>query len=377
MVRNRMRVLMISTDRGLLNPESAVALRHRDYGALAQELHIVLFALGSAHSATPIELAPNVHVYPTASGAKFLFVWDAYKIGRRLMQKVRFNLISAQNPFETGLVAWALARGKVRVDFQLHTDPFSPHFYRSHPLNRWRLMLAKVLLPKGHAIRVVSARIARAVHGLLPNARVTVLPIFVDTKMITAHAPAYDLHALYPQFKTIVLALSRLEPEKNIALGIEALARVASKHPDLGLVIVGRGSQRHALERLARERGVGDRVVFHGWADETSSAFKTADIFMLMSDFEGYALTLIEAAAAGTPIVTTDVGLVGDILIDEESALVCQPGDAACMAKQLDRLAGDEALRKNLAEAARAAIEKRVLQDKQEYLRAYGAVWRD
>jgi glycosyltransferase involved in cell wall biosynthesis len=367
---------MISTDRGLLNPDAAVAKRHRDYGALA-DIDIVLFSLRSAHAAEPISLAPNVQVFPTASGAKLLYIWDAYRLGRRLMRQHRYDLISAQNPFETGVVAWMLSRGKVRVDFQLHTDPFSPHFGRSHALNPLRALCARFLLPKAHAVRVVSSRIKRHVEKFLPEARITVLPIFVDISHIASHEPRYDLHALYPQFKTVVLALSRLEPEKNIMLGIEALARIAPRHPEVGLVVVGRGSERQALEAFARKCGVEKQVAFHGWADETSSAFKTADIFMLMSDFEGYAMTLIEAAAAGTPVLSTDVGLIGDVLVDEESALVCPPRNPSCMAQKLERLVEDTALRQRLASAAMEALRTRVLQDKEQYLRAYGAVWSD
>lgn len=372
-----MKVLMISTDRGLLSSHSAVAKRHRDYGALADELHIVLFSLRSTHSAVPLDLAPNVHVYPTASRAKWLYAFDAYRLGKRLMRERGITLISAQNPFETGIVAWLLSRGRVPVDFQLHTDPFTRFFVEGHGLmNRLRVWMAKFLLPKARSVRVVSSRIARHVEALVPGAPVSVLPIFVDISHISSHMPQYDLHKLYPQFNTIVLALSRLEPEKNIKLGIEALARILPKHPGTGLVIVGRGAQKEALERYVRERGVGGNVVFHGWVDETSSAFKTADIFVLMSDFEGYAMTLIESAAAGTPILTTDVGLVGDVLINEESALVCPPRDAACMAAKLGRLVGDKALRAKLAAAATLAVKERVMQDKQKYLDAYGALWR-
>ena len=373
-----MRVLMISTDRGLLSLESAVAVRHRDYGSLAGEIHIVLFSLRRTHSTKPLELAPNVHVYPTGSRFKWLYIYDAYRIGKRLMREKNITLISAQNPFETGIVAWLISRARVRVDFQLHTDPFTPYFVRGHGvMNRLRVRMAYFLLPKAGVIRVVSGRIQKHLARMLPQARVTLLPIFVDISHIEHYTPRYDLHKLYPQFKTIVLVLSRLEPEKNITLGIEALARALPAAPEAGLVIVGRGSHQGALERYAKERGVATHVVFHGWVEETSSAFKTADIFMLMSDFEGYAMTLIEAASAGTPIVTTDVGLVGDVLIDEESALVCAPRDAVCLARQLERLITSPSLRQRVAGHARQAVKERVLQDKQAYLKAYGAVWHD
>lgn len=369
-------VLMLSTDRNLLNLDSAVGKRHQEYGSLVEELHIVLFSLRSVHTSTSVRLSANVIVHPTASFSKWFYILDAYRLGRRIMRSGRITLISAQNPFETGIVAWLLARGGIRFDVQLHTDPFAAFFTRGHGfMNRLRVLMARFLLPRAHAVRVVSERIRKHINALWPLAQVTVLPIYVDIRHIEKSIITYDLHALYPQFSIIILVLSRLEPEKNITMGIDAFARVDSSHSGVGLVIIGKGSQKKALEKRAKNLGIGDKVIFHGWVEETASAFKTADIFLLMSDFEGYALTLIEAAASGAPTLTTDVGLVGDILRDEESVLVCQSRDVACMARNLARLVEDTALRARLAEGARRAVKERVLQNREEYIAAYGRIW--
>jgi len=373
------RVLMISTDRNLLDPKSAVARRHTEYGSLAEEIHIILFSHKSKHLAETVSLASNVIVYPTASSSHWFYIFDAYKIGLLLLRKQRISLISAQNPFETGLVAWRLSqRSGVPFDVQLHTDPFTPYFVLGHSfMNRLRVWLARQLLPRARSVRVVSERIRRHIVSLFPSIRVSVLPIFVDVKKIASAMPTHDLHKEYPQFKTIILALSRLEPEKNIDLGIGAFSNLKDKHPGLGLVVIGKGSERPRLEKLAADLGVSSRVVFRGWADDPVSAFKTTDIFLLMSDFEGFALTLVEAAAAKRAIVTTDVGLVGDILKDEESALACKPRDLSAMTEKLDRLASDATLRTRLGESAFKAVTTKLMSSNDEYLRAYGALWND
>jgi glycosyltransferase involved in cell wall biosynthesis len=238
--------------------------------------------------------------------------------------------------------------------------------------------MARFLLPKARRIRVVSERIKRHLVTLISDPPpITVLPIFVDISHIGSAKPSYDLHKLYPRFTTIILALSRLEPEKNIGLGIAALARLRDRFPGAGLVIVGKGSERARLEQAAQEQGIASQVALHGWADDTVSAFKTADIFLLTSDFEGFALTLVEAAAAGLPIVTTDVGLVGDVLKDEESALVCPSRDPGCMAGKLERLLSDAPLRRRLADNARRSVLDGLLKTNEEYLEAYGRLWRD
>jgi glycosyltransferase involved in cell wall biosynthesis len=288
-------------------------------------------------------------------------------------------VISAQNPFETGIVAWLLSRKGIPFDLQLHTDPFSPFFKKGHGvMNRLRVFMARFLLPKARRVRVVSERIRRHLVALIPDPPpITVLPIFVDVSHIESAELSYDLHKLYPRFKTIIMTLSRLEPEKNIGLAITAFARLHDRFPGVGLVIIGKGSERSRLEQAAKEQGVASQVVFHGWVDDTASAFKTTDIFLLTSDFEGFALTLVEAAAAGLPIVTTDVGLVGDILKDEKGALVCPPCDPGCMAMKLEHLLLNVPLGRQLALNARRSVRDSLIRTNEEYIEAYRRLWSD
>src|SRR5512133_3519194 len=100
-----MKVIMIGTDRKLFEPGSAVRERMSDYGARLTELHIIVFA-GSSLKLKPEQLSDKVWIYPTNSLSKFLYIFDAIRIGKRIVRD-RFMtpaelLISAQDPFETG-----------------------------------------------------------------------------------------------------------------------------------------------------------------------------------------------------------------------------------------------------------------------------------
>jgi 1,2-diacylglycerol 3-alpha-glucosyltransferase len=115
---------------------------------------------------------------------------------------------------------------------------------------------------------------------------------------------------------------SRIEPEKNIELAIEAFKEVVEKIPKTGLVIVGSGSQISKLKLLISKRELSDSVVFESWASPETlySYYKTADIFLVTSFFEGYGMTLVEAHAAGRKIVSTDVGVakeIGATIVDD------------------------------------------------------------
>jgi glycosyltransferase involved in cell wall biosynthesis len=190
-------------------------------------------------------------------------------------------------------------------------------------------------LPKADSIRVVSNRIKNYLVEKLVIAaeKISVRPIFVDVERIK-NAPILDggdLHKKYPRFEKIILMASRLEREKNIPLALHAFALVlqAIEHttqqgrhwarllgvPKAGLVIVGSGSQEAKLRALAAQLGLGENVIFESWADSATlvSYYKTADLFLNTSLYEGYGMTLVEAHAAGCAMISTDVGVAREV----------------------------------------------------------------
>ena len=216
-------------------------------------------------------------------------------------------------------------------------------------------------------MRVVSKRIALSI-----NRAASVLPIYVDVEKFENTAPKFDLHKKYPLFKFIVLAASRLEKEKNISLALLALAEIVSAHKDIGMVIVGEGSEKEKLMNQSRSLGIEKNIVFEGWSSDLSSYYKTADAFILTSNYEGYGLSLVEAAASSCPIITTDVGLVGEIL-DRESVTVLNQGDFHAMAQAIARFKQLPQLRAQLAKRAKAIASH--LPNKKEYLDMLASGW--
>jgi len=162
--------------------------------------------------------------------------------------------------------------------------------------------------------------------GIEPS-KISVRPIAVDVQWIKNAPITVDLHKKYPQFDQIILIASRLEPEKNIQLAINAMAEVVQKLSKAGLVIIGNGSQKEKLESLAKNLNISTNVAFESWADPQTLAsyYKTADIYLNTSFFEGYGMTFVEAQAAGCKIVSTDVGVareMGATIVEHEAGSV-------------------------------------------------------
>jgi glycosyltransferase involved in cell wall biosynthesis len=148
----------------------------------------------------------------------------------------------------------------------------------------------------------------------------------------------------------LVVAVGRLTEQKNHALTVRALAQV----PDAALLIVGEGPLRDPIAAAARDAGVADRVVLAGVRPDAREVVGAADAFVLSSTWEGLPLAVLEALAAGTPLVATAVRGVRDLVRDGESALLVPPGDPDALAAALRRVLGDPELAGRLAEGGRA-----------------------
>jgi glycosyltransferase involved in cell wall biosynthesis len=301
-----MRVLQIGSDRskrGILFSDSAGFKRQESYAKEFGELDIIGFSLCSDGAK-----GTNVgalHVHPTDSRSRMRYAFDALRIARTL---ARPDVVSVQDPFEVGLLGLLIARRlHVPLHVQVHTDFLSPYYAQHSFVNRVRVAIAGFVLRRATRVRVVSERVKSEIvarYGL--KTHIGVLPIFVDVDRFRSSRPGLDIVARFKDFKTRVLIVSRLEPEKNIALAIEAFARSAPQ--SACLIVVGGGSERAALEDAARISGVSDRTFFEGEKDATPY-YAIADLVLVPSKYEGYGMVIIEALAAGKPVLSTDVGV--------------------------------------------------------------------
>ena len=147
-----------------------------------------------------------------------------------------------------------------------------------------------------------------------------------------------------PRIATVGL----MNEAKGHAVLLRAFARVHPRHPEARLAVVGTGPLEARLRELAFELGIGDRVVFPGYREDVPALLKELDLFVLPSLWEGLPYVLLEAMAAGVPVVATDVNGSRDVVRNGETGLLAPPGDEEALAgavlRLLDRPAEGEAL---------------------------------
>jgi glycosyltransferase involved in cell wall biosynthesis len=137
---------------------------------------------------------------------------------------------------------------------------------------------------------------------------------------------------------------------------VDALVALRGRGVDACLLLVGDGADREALERYANERGVARDLFLLGYQKEVADLYALADAVVLTSVNEGTPVTIIEALAAGRPVVSTDVGGVADVVRDGVDGFLVPVGDSEAMAARLAQLAADPALGKRLGAAGRAHV---------------------
>ncbi len=367
-----MNIINLSIDPKLLEAGSAVQERFLEYAKLAERFDVIVYTKPGYKS---YQLAPNATIYPTNTAFKPFYFFHAWRIAHRLLVRKK-TLISSQEAMTSllGILLKFLYGAKLEV--QIHTDFLSEHFRSESLKNRARSFLYAVTARRADRVRVVSERLKEGLVERLriPAQRITVVPIYVDIENIKRQKPAFDLHEKYGHFNFTFLVVSRLEKEKRVDIAIEAMSRVLKKYPEAGLVIVGDGSLRKTLEAQTALLNIESHVVFEGWQTDTVSYYKGAHAYLLTSSYEGYGLSIVEAAASGCPIISTGVGIVGSLFKDNESALVCSIGNMPCFVQHMEQVMTDHTLREALQKGAYKALEA-VQKERKEHLKAYVDSW--
>ena len=306
-------------------------------------------------------------------------------------------IAAAQDPHEfdfgTDMMAWTLAMGHalIRAGLRLHAEGWLPDVVHAHD---WLVAHPAIALAEFfdvpmvstiHATEAgrhsgwVSGAISRQVH-----ASESWLALESDSLIACSTSMADEIAELFgPGLAEItiipngidstrwpfatrkphtgpaeLLYFGRLEYEKGIHELITALPRIRRTHPGTTLTIAGDGTQQDWLVELARKHKVLKCVRFAGRAEHEQllALLHRVDLAVLPSHYEPFGIVALEAAAAGTPLVTSDVGGLGEAVIDGRTGLSFPPRDVAALADAVRAVLDDPAAAQRRAVAARERL---------------------
>jgi glycosyltransferase involved in cell wall biosynthesis len=223
------------------------------------------------------------------------------------------------------------------------------------PLNRWSYRYAhRVVANSALGVKLLTDK------ERVPAQRVLELPNFLEERAFS-RVPVEVRSTRQrswgvPQGAFVVGMVARLAPVKNHAMVLRALKRLEE---DVHLVLIGAGSSRRELEDLARELHVDRRVHFTGQLVEAENLHQFFDVSVLCSRSEGFPNVVIEALAAGCPVVATPVGGVPEVIVDRQTGLLVPIDQPEALAASVQELRRDAALRRRLSEAGAACARAR------------------
>lgn len=157
----------------------------------------------------------------------------------------------------------------------------------------------------------------------------------------------------------IIYFVGRLVREKGVEVLLKALPSVFAAYPDTKAVISGKGPMLELLKQQAGEYGIADRVVFTGFVtdEERNRLLASATVTVLPSLYEPFGIVALEAMAASTPVIVSDVGGMGEVVRHGTDGLKCPPGNHAALSASIRTLLGDRPLRARLARRARERVQ--------------------
>src|SRR3989344_523168 len=190
-------------------------------------------------------------------------------------------------------------------------------------------------------------------HGIKPE-KIAVAHPAIDLSRFQHAFPSNMREELGLRDQFIWLFVGRLNRQKAVDVLIRAFAKVARGV----LLIAGQGPDEKGLRLLARELGAEERVFFLGVRDDIPSLMRSADCLVMPSRWEGFGLVLIEAMAAGVPIVAADFSVVPDIVQNGKTGLIVPRENPEALAEAMEKVGSDKGLRERLRDNAKKELER-------------------
>ncbi|HEX4933096.1 MAG TPA: glycosyltransferase family 4 protein [Gemmatimonadaceae bacterium] len=288
-----------------------------DEPGLRGHVHIIgrTFTMGSNGSTAQISVAPR-----------------AMRALARAMRDFAPDVVHVHEPFAPGIGIAATKHAPAPV-----VGTFHSYYPRETSTGRLYTALAPLLRPTWNRVhqRIAVSRAARhSAKGRMGKGDVKILPNGIEVERFATADPARDVPA-----GRKLLFVGRLDPRKGLPFAMRAFVKLAPRYPDLSLVVVGSGPQRDAIREVPAE--LRDRVQMKGKVSYQAlpTYYRASDIFVSpATGAESFGIVLVEAMAAGLPVVASDIPGYRDVARDGRESLLVAPSNADALAEGIAHL---------------------------------------
>lgn len=237
--------------------------------------------------------------------------------------------------------------------------------------------LDRMALRKFNAVAAVSSEVAGKLRASgIAESKIRPIANGVNAELFCGAAAA-EVRPASVKGKTMGM-VARLDLQKGFEVLLQAILDLKSDFPDLKLMVVGEGPDRERIEEIVQQLGLAQNVVLLGQRNDMPAIYAAMDIFVLPSFNEGLPMTVLEAMAAGKPVVATRVGAIPSVLQDGEAGLLVAPGDGNSLRQALATLLSDPALCARLGRHGQWYVQQNYTSEvmARNYIRMYRDVLR-
>jgi glycosyltransferase involved in cell wall biosynthesis len=274
----------------------------------------------------------------------------------RLVRRVRPDVVHAHSS-KAGAVA-RLARPafpRTPLVYTPHGYAFAGHFESERERSRYRAV-ERALAPLATVVLCVCEAERRLAASVGPERRTRVVHNGIPAP---EDAPGHPALEPLRERGPVVGVVTLLRPGKGLETLVDALPGLLSEHPGASVAVAGRGPDREAIEARAAERGVADALHLLGETAGPMPLLAGADLFVSASWAESFPYNVLEAMAAGLPVVATDVGGTAEAVVHGETGLVVPPRDPVALGRAIGELLAEPARRERMGEAGRRRVAER------------------
>jgi glycosyltransferase involved in cell wall biosynthesis len=274
---------------------------------------------------------------------------------RSFLRQRSYNLIHSHSPFPSAVARMVAPRQDLHgIVHTEHSLPGSRNWITrtanrvTYPRCDVVISVSKVVKADVDEGRIFRPGSSRLVYGGIGEAALSDVD---EDRVLTVRAELG-----IPEGDNVVGNIAHLRSQKGHDVWLRTAARVVERSPNTTFVIVGREKQpghQKELEALGTRLGISERVRFVGFRPDPYPYLAAFDVFLMTSEFEGFPIALVEAMAMGRPVVSTDVGGVGEAIGDEETGLLAPAGDEVALARHVIALLEDAPRREAMASRAR------------------------
>jgi len=312
------------------------------------EPHLICLTRGGHHEAALNQAGIPYEILGKSGKADPLAVFRLCKLMKSFKPDILHTWMFTSNAY--GRVAGILAGVPVRIASERAVDTWKTWPYK---------LIDRLLAPWTHCIvgncEAIREFVAKETGA--DRNKLSVIPNGVDVSLFE---PKEHIGMEEVCFCTV----GRLAPQKRTDLFIKAISRLNKQKKNVRGIIAGDGPLRGELQKLASKEGIESRVAFLGATEDVPGLLERSDAFILASDWEGMPNVVLEAMAAGLPVVGTAIDGTKEIVKDGETGLLVPADDADALAAAMNELADSVELRSRMGKAGRLRAESKYSMEK-------------